>query len=127
MENASKALIISGAVLIAIAIISIGVYIISSQKGVIDSNEKLGQTLEVKTFNSTFEKYEGSGKKGSEVKNLLIDIKTNNNMNSDKQISITHNSKTDINEIQKGIHPNKSYVITINGYENGYVKSILIQ
>ena len=47
MENASKALIIAGSVLIAILIISLGLFIFKSTEGTTDQTKKLGETLEV--------------------------------------------------------------------------------
>ena len=126
MENASKALIMAGAVLIAIVLISIGVYIISSQQGVIDQSEESSEVLQIKTYNATFEKYGGTIK-GSEVKNLLVDIQTNNNRNAGKQITITYGTESDINGIRNLIRPNKNYEIDLVGYDaDGYVNAITI-
>ena len=54
MENASKALIIAGSVLIAILIISLGLFIFKSTEGTTDQTQELGKTLEVQQFNSQF-------------------------------------------------------------------------
>ena len=129
MENASKALIMAGAVLIAIVLISIGVYIISSQQGAIDQSEESSKVLQIKTYNATFEKYGGTIK-GSEVKNLLSDIQTNNNRNTSK-ITITHGSNTGdttsvINNIRNLIRPNKNYTIDFGYDADGYVNTIKI-
>ncbi len=130
MENAAKALLIAGAVLVVIVLITIGVYIISSQKGTIETSKEAADTLQVATFNSTFLKYIGSNKKGSEIKSLLTEVQTNNKRNPSHTIEVIYGDKTSISEIQTSIMPGKSYKVSAddtNGYdENGYIKSIVI-
>ena len=45
MENASKALIIAGAILISILLISVGILVFNSTKGVTDNAEKAGDVM----------------------------------------------------------------------------------
>ena len=87
MENASKALIIAGAILLAILLISLGIYIFSQAQSVVEGS---GMTkAEVSTFNNQFLKYEGSIK-GSEVKSLIQEVNVNNTQDesSEKQITL---------------------------------------
>ena len=57
MENASKALIIAGAILLAILLISLGIYIFT---GAQDVTKNTGlQTQEAATLNASILKYEG--------------------------------------------------------------------
>ena len=58
MENASKALIIAGAILLAILIISLGIMIYQQASGVVNNNSMT--EVDVSTFNSKFEQYLGS-------------------------------------------------------------------
>ncbi len=75
MENASKALIIAGAILLAILLISLGIMIFNQAQ---DSVQNSGMSkAEVQTFNSAFTKYEGT-KKGSDVKALIQEVNTSN-------------------------------------------------
>ena len=55
MENASKALIIAGAILLAILIIGLGVFIYRQAAGVIDTGAM--DQLAVNQFNAQFEPY----------------------------------------------------------------------
>ena len=73
MENASKALIIAGAILISILIIAIGMYIYTSSTGSI--NEAISQmdTQEVQAFNSQWTNYEGV-QTGSQVKSMITQM-----------------------------------------------------
>ena len=57
MENASKALIIAGAILLSIAIIGIGMYVFNMASGTINQANMSGQ--EIEAYNSEFTKYEG--------------------------------------------------------------------
>ena len=81
MENASKALIIAGSVLIAIVLIAVGIKILSSTAGVTEQVDKLSSNLEVSMFNSQFLQYEGD-QRGSQVKALLRLVQQNNTKNS---------------------------------------------
>jgi len=59
MENASKALIIAGGILISILVISIGVYLFASYGNIGSSYDKNMKTIEIQKFNSNFIKFEG--------------------------------------------------------------------
>ncbi len=131
MENASKALLIGGAVLIAIVLISIGVYIITSQSGVIKQSEEASNALTIKTFNGTFDKYVGT-KKGSEIKNLCVDVRTSNSRNADHQVGlvlvVSGGNETDISTIQATINPYDNYTVKVTGQDsNGYITQLTIQ
>lgn len=70
MENASKALIIAGAILLSILIIAIGMYIYNSSTNSI--NDAVGQISqqEIQAFNNQFLMYEGK-QVGTNVKSLI--------------------------------------------------------
>ena len=70
MENASKALIIAGAILISILLISVGVMVMNSAT---DAMQDAG----IQAFNAKFVDYQGS-QKGSVVRQLRDKINTNN-------------------------------------------------
>ncbi len=89
MENASKALIIAGAILLAILIIGLGMFIFTQAKGAIGNANLDPQKVEA--YNSQFEQYEGT-KSGSEARSLYNLIRTHNNGNIDDptlQIALT--------------------------------------
>lgn len=75
MENASKALIIAGAILLAILLISLGIMIFNQSQDTI-SNSGMSKA-EIASFNNQFTKYEGT-KKGSEVKSLIQEVNSSN-------------------------------------------------
>ena len=76
MENASKALIIAGAILLAILIISLGIMIFNQASGVVNNNAM--SEVEIASFNQKFTQYEGTKVKGSQVNALLNQIIQNN-------------------------------------------------
>ena len=79
MENASKALIIAGAILLSIIIISLGIVVITNAR-----NSMKGADLsdtEIQTFNSKFTPFTGTGGKiisAAELNSLLETIMTSN-------------------------------------------------
>ena len=91
MENASKALIIAGAILLSILIIALGMSVYNSSKSA-SANADLSAT-EVSSFNSTFEAYEGV-QKGSTVRTLITAILSSNKKNDDRKITINGTSST---------------------------------
>jgi hypothetical protein len=74
MENASKALIIAGAILLSILIIALGIYVFNMAKSTINQNSLTD--LEVQQFNEKFQTYEGKII-GSNLKTLLDKVITN--------------------------------------------------
>lgn len=111
MENASKALIIAGSVLIAILVISLGLLIFKSTSGTTDQTQELGKTLEVQQFNSQFLKYCGNSVKGSQVR-TLCEVIIAHNANSDNKVSINGKSDaTGISDIRNSIKTNQSYAV----------------
>ncbi len=77
MENASKALIIAGAILLSILIIGIGMFIYNQAQEQINSSAGQMSQEEVRVFNAQFQSYAGNRISGSQVKQLLTKLATN--------------------------------------------------
>ena len=77
MENASKALIIAGAILIAILLITIGIVLVNSGKDITETGATQVASQNIQAFNSQFTQYEGTIK-GSQVKSLIEQVRANN-------------------------------------------------
>lgn len=75
MENASKALIIAGAILLAIAIIGIGMYVYQNAADAMEGTDMSSE--KVATYNQKFLNYEGL-QKGTAVKTMCSTIVTHN-------------------------------------------------
>lgn len=76
MENATKALLIAAAVLVAILIISLGLVVYNMASETINSVNFSGQ--EVTAFNDQFTQYQGTNIRGSEINALLKTVLSNN-------------------------------------------------
>ena len=79
MENASKALIIAGAILLAILLISLGIMIYTQASGVVNTNAM--SEVEISTFNKKFTQYGSDNVRGSQI-NALIDAVVQNNLSN---------------------------------------------
>lgn len=120
MENASKALLISASVLIAIILIAVGIRILGTVKPTVDQVGKVSTSLEVSIFNSQFTKYEGM-QKGSQVKALLRLIRQNNINNSNK-IGVAEESNgsgayindEELDDFINGIDVTKGYSVNLS-------------
>ena len=127
MENASKALIIAGAVLIAILLISLTLIIIKNANPVIKQTEQVGATIEVHTFNSQFLPYTGKQVRGSQVRNLC-DVVSANNSSSSNTISLIYGSNTCVtagditSKIRNNVSISKKYKVEVPtaATEKGY-------
>ena len=78
MDNASKALIMAGAILISLALVGLGVYIFSISS---DLQNNAGQTMDAmaaQTNNKQLSNYAGVKKRGSEVRALMSLVETLN-------------------------------------------------
>lgn len=91
MENASKALIIAGAILLAIVIISLGLVVVNNTKETIQNANMSEQ--EIQAFNSKFTSYEGPKVTGTNVNTLIAAIVASNQA----QLKAGTNSLVDIN------------------------------
>ena len=90
MENASKALIIAGAILISILLIGVGVMVMNSADDTVASMETSMNEQEITTFNSKFTKYEGDRVSAANAKSLINVIATSNTANqitTDSQVN----------------------------------------
>ena len=78
MDNASKALIMAGAVLISIALVGVGVYIFSNTNTMVGgANQQLDDAAAQMT-NSTLGQYAGTKVRGSTVKQLFEKARISN-------------------------------------------------
>ena len=93
MENASKALIIAGAILIAILLISVGILVMNSVNKPLDAATGEADSQAVQMYNAKFTNYAGSGKTATEVRQLLTLVETNNSTDKKHYIDVTYKVK----------------------------------
>lgn len=78
MENATKALLIAAAVLVAILIISLGIGVFNMASEQVNNAGDLSE-YEIQKFNEKFKQYEGTSVSGADV-NAMIDTVFNHNL-----------------------------------------------
>lgn len=138
MENASKALIIAGAIILSILIIGLGMFIFQKANSATEGADLSSQ--KVKAYNSVFEQYEGT-QSGVNVKALLDEVRAHNLANpSDASLNIAVVGSTQVetttpppavvpaatvNEIRKKIQNAKTYTVDF-GYDasTGYIVAV---
>lgn len=131
MDNASKALIMAGAILIAVAIVGIGIYIFSAANGMTDDALNQIDALTVTSINSQLQQYEGTIR-GREVKALLNTARSINKQNAlpdSQQImaSLLGGKSAAIPDDTSDITDNSRYKVTFTyGGPGGYISLITI-
>lgn len=103
MENASKALIIAGSILITIMVISLGVLIFRNMSEPVKENANLDEQI-IASFNADITPYIGKNVSGSQVNALIqlvisIDNRAIKNQDNIKRVSIYRESESDANAI----------------------------
>ena len=93
MENASKALIIAGAILIAILLISVGILVMNSVNKPLDETANEGDSMAVRMFNTKFTNYFGKNKTASDVRQVLQLIIANDGNPSSPVVTVIYYGK----------------------------------
>lgn len=136
MENASKALLIAGAILIAILLIGIGMMVFGNISGITGQSSQQMDAMEIQMFNSKFVQYEGENVSGSNVKALINNINANNTTYADdqsRQVSISGAGITSSTwsatapvKVTGKVESNARYKVSITKNSGGYVSSITL-
>ncbi len=128
MENASKALLIAGAILIAILLISVGMMVMQSGQGIISGAEESMSAHEIELFNKEFENYIGK-QKGSSVRGLMSKVKASNaSHDEDHQVAVEFEGDADPDSISSTIRPASTYEVKITSDKtSALIKSITIE
>lgn len=144
MENASKALIIAGAILISIVLITLGVVILGQGQEVVNSSNI--DDAAIQSFNQKFTQYEGTNVTGSRVNALINAVTANNTValrdgEENKLITIVDSTGGDLGTItattavgtitgtaktSKKAQTGKTYTVTTDKNANGYINKITI-
>lgn len=126
MENASKALIIAGAILISILLISVGVLVMNSINPMKDSAQKRTEAMASESFNAQFTSYEGE-QSGSQVRAMFSAVNASNAANPDHQVKVVKDDGTTEIKNASGYATNKKYTIEIITYDAGYASVIQVK
>ena len=128
MENASKALIIAGAILLAILIISLGILIYNKASSVAQKNGM--DEVEISSFNQKFTQYEGTVK-GSTVRALVQAVIASNSSAENEERPIELSGVVEMasggtQATTSNIKSANTYTVTCAYGDNGLVNSIAI-
>ncbi|MBR3888207.1 MAG: hypothetical protein IKJ32_03825 [Clostridia bacterium] len=130
MDNASKALIMAGAILISIAIVGVGVYIFSSTSSLGNTAGQQIDATQAQMTNSTLRQYESTRVKGTTVKEFLgyADV-----LNTNKTLPVDLKVKLDGTELtapfaSATVVENAYYTIKITDdqIKDGYLDTVTI-
>lgn len=132
MENASKALIIAGAILLSILIIGLGMMIFGQAKEAIDGSGIDQQ--KVAAYNAEFEGYCGTNVNGSKVRSLYDTVRSHNTINQDDESLLVGindvKTVTELNAAKATIKAGKTYKVEVpeGGYDTktGYIINITV-
>ena len=116
MENASKALVIAGAILISILIIGLGVFIFNSASSTVKKADLTSQ--EAQAQNSQFEAYFGDNRSAAEVKQLCSLVRSNNissnTAEDQKYIALSYGgAATEPNAVSTTVKDGKRYTVKV--------------
>jgi len=136
MENASKALIIAGAILISILLISIGIIIMNSINNPIERARNQSDAQAIEIFNSKFTGYTGV-QSASSIKALMTTVASSNGSEEtalfvrvDASNMNGGNNNASPGWVQSRVHAQKNYRVELSygttGQNNGYVNLITI-
>jgi len=128
MENASKALIIAGAIILGILIIGLGMAVFNQAREAMAGTNL--DSEKAQAFNSKFMEYTGANVTGTQVKNLIdLVISNNNTISTTENLKITLDGTNDVKVLAKKRNNVKNatkYKVTVEGYTNGYITTITV-
>lgn len=141
MENASKALIITGSILLGILIVGLGMYIYNQAVGAMEGINF--DTQQIQSYNAKFEQYEGR-QSGSSVIQLCNEVRAHNSSNAADatlQIGIHYGNigttKTEttldtaitfesVTNVRNALRTGKTYTVTTTPAKSGRIMDITI-
>lgn len=128
MENASKALVIAGAILLAILLISLGIMVFNQGQDAIKNSGM--SKAEISAFNGQFTKYEGD-RRGSAVKSLIQEVNASNASDTaegnDRHVTVNLGGTAITSTAGISSTATYSVVIPDDGYDNsGFINTINI-
>lgn len=96
MENASKALLLAGGVLVAIIIIAILVYVFSAPSAMQDELTITKNAEQLEAFNSGYEAYNKKAMRGLDIITLINKARDNNIKNPEQRVDIVVSIDTSV-------------------------------
>lgn len=128
MDNASKALIMAGAILIAVMLVSLGVMLFSRAQDVAEDSVGTIDALGVDAYNNQFLQYVGKDIRGTSVLQLCSKIKANNAVSTINEIAVSGIGTTEA-AATNAVVRSHYYTVTVVDYDanTGAISGINIE
>ncbi len=128
MENASKALVIAGAILISILLITLGIIVYNGSRSTIDSGMSSMDETTITMTNSKLSQYVGENVSATQVRALISQVDTANKKGG-SILLVKALSDTTANFSDSDVKTGKTYKVSIpsGAYgSDGLIKKIVI-
>ena len=128
MENASKALIIAGAILISILLISVGILVMNSTGNMQDEVSSSADSMAIETFNSQFLSYETDTNSAAQIRTLISKVNASNASNDattsadEKYVEVAWGTGLSASTLKS----TKRYTVTVGYATTGYINKLTI-
>ena len=132
MENASKALIIAGAILIAILLIGVGMYVYNSSMKPIDQSGQQMDAQAVQMFNARIEQYVGTGLRAAQVRTCMSEVNALSQSATNNTITVTGagtglSGKSGAANIMNALTTNGKYDMSVTyGGPGGLISAVTV-
>ena len=132
MENATKALLIAGSILVVILLIAMGLKIFNTTNGTVESAKTTMNSTEIALFNNQILPYLGDNKRKNDVLNMINKVNAINQTNTQKIMIYFGNGNVSgdlgyiLNWVNSNLDSSKLYNISVGNMEDGYIKTINI-
>ncbi len=128
MENASKALIIAGAILISILLISVGIIIMNAINNPVQQSVSSADAQAIQSFNAEYLNYEGT-QTGATIRGLIASVNAHNATDPDNGVGINADYSKGTKYSTANItnfNANTRYTVTMNYGNDGRINKITI-
>ena len=126
MENASKALLIAGSILIVILLIAVGMMVFGGAQSNIEGSIASMSSQEKEAFNNQYLMYNGK-QKGSSVKSMINKVIANNSNEGTHKVNInSKNQAADLASLLNVVKSTTTYTIEF-GYTDGVISDITVK
>ena len=128
MGNASKALIIAGAILISILLISVGILVMNSTGNMQDQVSSSADSMAIETFNSQFLSYETDTNSAAQIRTLISKVNASNASNDattsadEKYVEVAWGTGLSASTLKS----TKRYTVTVGYATTGYINKLTI-
>ncbi|MCL2354357.1 MAG: hypothetical protein FWC68_00400 [Oscillospiraceae bacterium] len=132
MENASKALIIAGAILLAILLISIGIMVFNAATAPVDQGADIATGQTATMFNSPWEAFGRRNQNATQVRQLMNQVNSHNRQNANNMVLLQGTGIGPTNPPVQGQFtfnpPNAGamFGVTFTHHDNGFINNIII-